>query len=71
MKNRMYNLKNLNGTLTRDEMKAIKGGDGVLCYACGHDDSSRCLINNCTCDNCWWVADMNAVCQCCTGPNCG
>ena len=47
MKKEKFNFKDLKGTLNREEMKKIKGGTGVECFACENDNPFDCYNTHC------------------------
>lgn len=48
MKKEKFNFKDLKGTLSREEMKKIKGGDGVICNVCEDDNPINCYNTHCS-----------------------
>ena len=69
MKTSNFNFKDLKGTLSREEMRTIKGGDVVRCTDCTGIDPGTCWAKYCTSDNCWIHQDGEQVylCQCVGG----
>jgi hypothetical protein len=71
MKKEKFNFKDLKGTLSREEMKKIKGGDYVYCQDCKATESDLdCYNRLCVCGpNCWinQGPPVTQLCQCC-GP---
>jgi len=69
MKKKNFDFKALKGTLTREEMKNIKGGDVITCTNCSGLDSASCWAKYCQSQNCWIYEDQEQVylCQCSGG----
>ena len=69
MKKKNFDFKALKGTLTREEMKNIKGGDVITCTNCSGLDSQTCYAKYCHSTNCWIYEDVESVylCQCSGG----
>lgn len=66
MKKTQINFKDLKGTLSRDEMKTIKGGDAVTCTECNGLDAGSCWARYCQSPRCWMHSDgeHTYLCQC-------
>ena len=69
MKTKM-NLNNLK-PLSRQEMKAIKGGDAVFCTSCSGLDSATCYAKYCQSQYCWIYNDGSSTYLCQCNGDCG
>jgi hypothetical protein len=69
MKKTNFDFKDLQGALSRDEMKSIKGGDVIHCTDCTGVDPNVCWSKYCTSPNCWIHQDgeNTYLCQCIGG----
>ena len=69
MKKQNFDFKALKGTLSRDEMKNVKGGDVITCTPCNGADASTCYTKYCQSQNCWLYQDgeQTYLCQCSGG----
>jgi hypothetical protein len=69
MKTRKVDLKSLKGALSREEMKAVRGGDVITCTNCSGLDTGSCWAKYCHSTNCWVMQDGEDtfLCQCSGG----